>query len=120
MSQDEFDKLYFKAKLIGKKAIGELMIKLIYADEEEFAFELVRKYSPGAIKAPAVENVSLDRPCNWSPYGYCFTNTLGQTIIYTEPESIYCIWCERIYIIDETDPESNYIPSGKIISGDNM
>jgi len=120
MNQDEFEKLYFKAKLAGTKAIGELMIKLVNDGEEKFAFKLVREYSPGAIKPPVVENVSLDRPCNWSPYGYCFTNTLGQNIEHFDTGSIYCIWCEKIYSIDETDPELNYIEDGKIISGDNM
>lgn len=120
MNQDEFEKLYFKAKLAGSKTIGELMIKLINDCEEELAFQLIRKYSPGTIKPPTIKNVSLERPCNNSPYGYCYTKRLGQTIEYKDPESIYCIYCGTIYSIDQTDPASNYINDGIIISGDNM
>lgn len=97
MNRGKFDKLYFLAKLGGAKKVGELMIDLVNAGHEEFAFELVRNYSPGAIKAPNSDQVSLERPCNWSPFGYCFTNKMGLNTEQMNPNSEICIWCEKIY-----------------------
>ena len=106
MNRGKFDKLYFLAKLGGAKKVGELMIDLVNAGHEEFAFELVRNYSPGAIKAPNSDQVSLERPCNWSPYGYCYTNELGLNTEQFDPHTRVCIWCEKLWSPPNTvDPK---------------
>lgn len=120
MTEDEFEKLYFKAKLAGAKAIGVLMIELVTNDNEEFAFELIRKYSPGALMAPNDVSVSNDRPCKNSPYGLCYTSPLGRNIEQMDPDSMYCIWCDKIYSIDSTNSERKYIGNGHIIDDTSM
>lgn len=115
MTQDEFDKLYFKAKLAGARQISELMIQLVKDGEEEFAFELIRKYSPAAITAPIATNVSYERECKKSPYGLCYTIPLGQNIEQMNPDSIWCIFCEKIYTIDLTNTERKYIYDGCMV-----
>jgi hypothetical protein len=37
------------------------------------------------------------------------------------PDSMFCIWCEKIYSIDETKPEREFVDSGsRIIDGTSM
>ena len=97
MNDEKFDKLYFVAALGGTKKIGELMIDLVYAGHEQYAFRLIRMHSPGVISTPTVDNVSKDRTCDLSPFGYCFTKDLGPTTEHHVEGSLYCIWCERIW-----------------------
>jgi len=97
MNEEKFNKAVFLAKLKGDKALGDLMLELVQQRHEEYAFRIVRMFSPGAITPPTCDNVSEDRHCNMSPYGYCFTNRLGKNIEQFHPDSMYCIWCESIY-----------------------
>ena len=97
MDDETFNKLYFVAALGGTKKVGELMIDLVHAGHERLAFRLIRMHSPGAVSAPTVDNVTKDRPCDWSPYGYCFTTDIGKTIEHHLEDTQSCIWCERLY-----------------------
>lgn len=97
MDQEQFNKLFFKAKLGGHVAVGELLIDLVFANEDEYALQIHKLYSPGVIRAPTRENVTKDRPCSWSPFGYCFTIEKGRTLEQFDPKTQYCIWCEKLY-----------------------
>lgn len=97
MNDETFDRLYFKAALGGTKKIGEFMIDLVNARHVRYAYRLIRMHSPGATEAPTIDNISKDRPCDWSPFGYCFTTGLGPTTEHHIEDSLYCIWCERIW-----------------------
>ena len=110
MNNETFNKLYFKAKLGGKKKVGELMIDLIEADEGEHVYQILRQFCPGAREIPTVDNICKDHECDWSPYGFCFTVRMGRTLEQFDPESQRCIWCERIYIPPNTvDPFENFL-----------
>ena len=37
-----------------------------------------------------------------------------------DPDSLFCIWCDRIYGIDLTEPETTYIENGRIIDDTSM
>lgn len=105
MTEEQFKKLLFIAKLSGDKKVGELMIDLAHSGEKEYAYQIHKTYCPGAELPPAPESLSLDHPCNWSPYGYCYTNELGRNLEQFNPESHVCIWCEKIYAVpNKIDP----------------
>lgn len=122
MTEEEFEKLYFKAKLAGAKAIGELLMNLVGSDDEKFALKLIRKYSPGLIEQIEKNStyISEERPCKESPYGLCYTVSLGKNLEQMYKDSIYCIWCDMIYSIDLTNPKIKYIKDGHIIDGTSM
>ena len=97
MDNEKFKKLLFLAKLAGDKAIGELMIDLLHMGEKEHAYSIHKTYCPGAIAPPAEESLSKDHPCEWSPYGYCYTNELGLNTEQFDPHTHVCIWCEKLW-----------------------
>ena len=110
MNNEAYNKQLFKAKLAGDKKVGELMIDLLEAGETAHAFSIHKTYCPGAVEPPTKDNLSKDRPCDWSPYGYCFTNKMGRTLEQFDPESQHCIWCERIYTPPNTvNPFENFL-----------
>jgi len=102
MDKETFNKLYFKAKLGGDKKVGELMIDLLEAGDTIHAFDIHKTFCPGAVDPPTSDNLSKDRSCRWSPYGYCFTNRLGRTVEQFDPESQCCIWCDKIWSVPNT------------------
>jgi len=105
MNNEKFNKELFKAKLGGPKKVGELMINCVQAGDSKHAFEIHLTFCPGAIEPPTIDNLSTDHSCNWSPYGYCFTNRLGRNIEQFDPETTCCIWCEKLYVPPNTvDP----------------
>lgn len=108
MNQTEFDKLYFKAKLIGIDGLGELLLQLMKNKEERFAMQLFQLHNGQYDKLLCNQAVSEERPCKKSPYAYCFCVPFGQHSEHTNPESIYCIWCENIFSVDMTDSEIKY------------
>lgn len=112
MNQEEFDKLYFKAKLTGISGLGELLLQLMKAKEDRFAMQLFQLHNEQYDKLLCNQSVSEERPCEKSPYAYCFCVPLGQNIEHIDPDSIYCIWCDHIYSIDLTSPEITYAPDG--------
>ncbi len=121
MNKEEFDKEYFKAKLAGEKALGELLLQLIFAGEERFSVQLLQLQNQDYKDILCYEAVSKDRVCEKSPYLYCFSVPLGQNIEHMDPDSMFCIWCEKIYSIDETKPEREFVDSGsRIIDGTSM
>ena len=109
MNQEDFDKAYFKAKLVGVDALGELLLQLMKAKEDRFAIQLFQLHNGKYDKILCHEAVSKDRPCEKSPYAYCFCVPLGQNIEHMHPDSLFCIWCEHIFGIDKTNPEVTYI-----------
>ena len=108
MNQKEFDKLYFKAKLIGISGLGELLLQLMKNKEERFAMQLFQLHNKQYDKLLCNQAISEERPCEKSPYAYCFCVPLGRNIEHMDPDSIYCIWCEHIYGIDPTSTEITY------------
>ncbi len=108
MNQEEFDKLYFKAKLIGIDGLGELLLQLMKNKEDRFAMQLFQLHNGQYDELLCNEAVSKDRPCKKSPYAYCFCVPLGQNIEHINPDSIFCIWCENIYSVDMINPETEY------------
>jgi len=109
MNQEDFDKAYFKAKLVGSDALGELLLQLMKAKEDRFAIQLFQLHNGKYDKILCSEAVSKDRPCEKSPYAYCFCVPLGQNIEHMHPDSLFCIWCEHIFGIDQTKPEIEYV-----------
>lgn len=105
MNQEEFDKLYFKAKLTGIDGLGELLLQLMKTKEERFTMQLFQLHNGQYDELLFNEAVSEKRPCDKSPYAYCFCVPLGQNIEHMNPDSLWCIWCESIYSIDMTKPE---------------
>lgn len=112
MNQEEFDKLYFKAKLVGVDGLGELLLRLMKDKEDRFAMQLFQLHNGQHDELLCNQAVSEKRPCKKSPYAYCFCVPLGQNIEHIDPDSIYCIWCEHIYGIDLTSPEITYEHDG--------
>ena len=121
MNQEDFDKAYFKAKLAGIAALGELLLQLMKAEEHQFAMQLFQLHDQEYDKILCDDAVSKDRECEKSPYHYCFSVPLGQNIEHMDPDSIFCIWCSKIYSVDETKPEREFISDGsRIIDGTSM
>lgn len=116
MNQEDFDKAYFKAKLAGIEALGELLLQLMKAKENRFAMQLFQLHNKDYKSILCQEAVSEDRICKKSPYHYCFSVPLGQNIEHMDPDSIFCIWCERIYSVDQTKPEREFIGDGYAVS----
>lgn len=117
VTQDEFDKLYFKAKLTGIDGLGELLLQLMKSKEDRFAMQLFQLHNRQYDELLCNQSVSEDRPCKKSPYAYCFCVPLNQNTEHMDPDSIYCIWCAKIYSIDLTKPEIEYDWSGSQILG---
>ena len=120
LNQKEFDKLYFKAKLAGIDGLGELLLQLMKNKEERFAMQLFQLHNGQYNKPLCNDAVSEKRPCEKSPYAYCFCVPLGRNIEHMDPDSMFCIWCERIYSVDETNPEREFIADGRIIDSASM
>ena len=115
MNQEDFDKAYFKAKLAGTNALGELLLQLMKAKEDSFAMQLLQLHNKEYEKLLTNDAVSRDRVCDKSPYHYCFSVPMGKNIEHFDPESFFCIWCSRIYNVDLTKPEREFIEGGMVI-----
>ncbi len=120
MTQEEFDKAYFKAKLAGVEAIGELVLQLMKDGEQRFAMQLFQLHNKGYDKLLTNDAVSEDRVCEKSPYHYCFSIPMGKNIEHMDPNSFFCIWCSRIYNVDLTKPEREFIKGGLVIGTDKL
>ena len=120
MIQEDFDKAYFKAKLQGIDGLGELLLQLMKAEEHKFAMQLFQLHNKNYKELLCNEAVSEKRVCEKSPYKYCFCVPLGQNIEQMDPDALFCIWCDRIFGIDLTEPETTYIENGRIIDDTSM
>lgn len=115
LNQDEFDKLYFKAKLAGQAAIAGLLLQLMKEQEQQFVLELIHSYSLEADNFLMTEDsVSGNRHCEKSPYALCFCTPFLADLKPDIPD-MYCIWCSKIYTPDLTKPEIEWLHKGYII-----
>lgn len=104
MDQEEFDKLYFKAKLAGEAAIAGFLLQLMKAKERKFVLELIHSYALESDNFLMTEDsVSGDRPCEKSPYALCFCTPFTVDEQKPKPTDMYCIWCAKIYAPVLTD-----------------
>lgn len=116
MNQEDFDKAYFKAKLVGIEALGELLLQLMKAKEDHFAMQLFQLHNKGYDKLLSNDAVSKDRVCDKSPYHYCFSVPLGQNIEHFDPDTFTCIWCGNMYSVDLTKPEQEFVRGERVRS----
>lgn len=117
MNQEEFNRLYFKAKLAGINGLGELLLQLMKNKHEQFAMQLFQLHNGQYDKLLCNDAVSEKRPCKKSPYVYCFCVPLGKNTEHENPDSLYCIWCSKIFCIDLTKPEIEYDWTGASVVG---
>lgn len=104
MNQEDFDKAYFKATLQGIEGLGDLLIKLIGAEENSFAMQLFQRHNENYTEFLCNDTVSKDRCCERSPYRYCFCVPLGKNTEHMSPTALLCIWCARIYNMGANKP----------------
>ena len=118
MDQEEFDKLYFKAKLAGPGAMGGLLLQLMKSQQVRFVLQLIQLYTvDGSNPLITEDSVSGDRLCEKSPYALCFCTPFTVDEQKPKPTDMYCIWCSKIYTPDLTQPDVVWIHSGHIIDG---
>jgi len=115
MNQDDFDKAYFKAKLAGIEALGELLLQLMGTGEDRFAMQLFQLHNKEYASMLNNDAVSKDRVCEKSPYHYCFSVPMSKNIEHINPDSFFCIWCSKIYSVDLTKPEREFIEGGRVV-----
>jgi len=116
MNQDDFDKLYFKAKLTGINALGELLLQLMEEKDNRFAMQLYQLHNQDYDDVLSLDAVTKDRVCDKSPYHYCFSVPLGKNIEHFDPDTFTCIWCGNMYSVDLTKTEQEYIAGDKVRS----
>ena len=122
MEQEEFDKLYFKAKLAGPEAVGALLLQLMKSKELRFVLQLIQAYSMDHNDTIVTEDtMSAHRPCTKSPYALCFCTPFTVDEQKPKPTDMYCIWCAKIYSPDLTNPDIEWVHNGAyIIDGINF
>ncbi len=125
MEQEEFDKLYFKAKLAGSEAIAAFLLQLMKAQEQRFVLKLIQSYAVETDNFLMTEDsVSGDRHCERSPYALCFCTPFTVDEQKPKPTDMYCIWCAKIYtpeITSLTKPNIEWTHHGAyIIDGINF
>ena len=116
MTQEEFDKLYFKAKLAGIEALGELLLQLMKDEENIFAMQLFQLHNKDYDNVLSLDAVSEHRVCDKSPYHYCFSVPLGQNIEHFDPDTFTCIWCGNMYSKDLTLAEREFLAGDRVRS----
>jgi hypothetical protein len=121
MDQEEFDKLYFKAKLAGQDAVGKFVLQLMKSRDIQFVIQVIQLYSEGHEGSVTDDSLSGDRLCEKSPYALCFCTPFTVDKHKLKPTDMYCIWCAKIYMPDLTDPNITWVHNGAyIIDGINF